>query len=159
VSALVPLTYACSIGATSLAWPMARRRPEHRPVAWLLTFGLVSDLIRRGLQGLVLGPAYVALAGAPATGWVRVAAHVEQALFLAWPAGLAALTLWTYLRWRPWPVVLGYATTIAVLIIGYPGLRGALVRKAYLGFELACVALAVGAFVHWIAFRRGCTPC
>lgn len=152
---LVAFTYVVSVFATVLAWPVAKRRPDHTPIALLLTFGLVSDLVRRLLREYLFLPAYAALAGAPATGWLRCAFNVEQALFLAWPAGLAAVALWVYLKQRPWIVALGYVEwVLAIAGLGYPAIRGDLLSKAYLAFELACLLVAVGAIVHWIAFRK-----
>ena len=90
---LLAFSYVLSVTATVLAWPVARRRPEHIPIAALLTYGLASDLTRRLLREHILAPGYAALAGAPATGWLRVALNIEQALFLGWPAGLAAVAL------------------------------------------------------------------
>lgn len=151
---LLAFGYLMAAVATALAWVVSRVRPAHRPVASLLAFGLGADILRRALRLLVLAPAYAALHGAPATGWVRVAAHVDQALFLAWPAGLAAVTMWIYLARRPWPVVIGYVLTEAGLIASYPAVRGEMLRKAYLGFQLACLMVAVGSFLHWAVFRK-----
>jgi hypothetical protein len=155
VTRLLAFGYMMSATATVLAWPVAKRRPDHYPIAILLTFGLGSDLARRALREYVLTPEYARLAGAPSTGWVRVVFNVEQALFLAWPAGLAAVVLWVHLKQRPWPVGVGYlAGVFGIAIIGYPTIRGDLLHKAYLGFELACLVVAVGAILHWLAFRK-----
>jgi hypothetical protein len=43
---------------------------------------------------------------------------------------------------------------LGIAVFGYPAIRGELLRNAYLGFELACLAVATGAFLHWIAFRN-----
>jgi hypothetical protein len=155
VTPKIALIYVFSALATALAWALSRRRPQHRPVATLLTFGLASDLAQRALKAYVLTPGYAALGKAPATGWLLVARHADQALFLAWPAGLAALTMWVYLKRRPWPIALGYAAAVlGIVILGYPAIRGPDLHKPYLAVELACVAVATGAFLHWIAFRK-----
>jgi len=151
---LVAMTYAGAVVATLLAWDVSRKRRAHRPIAVLLTFGLAADLARRALRVFVLVPAYAALNGAPASGMVRALAHVDQALFLGYPAALASVTLWVYLARRPWPVMVVYVVAEVALIASYPVLRGEGVRKAYLGFQLACLAVAVGAFVHWMTFRK-----
>lgn len=144
-----------SLSATVLAWPVAKRRPDHYPLAALLTFGLVSDAFRQVLQWLVLAPAYAGLAGAPASGVLRLWVSVDKALFLAWPAGLAAVALWTYLQRRPWFVALGYLVGMfGIVVFGYPAIRGDLLRKAYLAFDLACLTVAVGAILHWLVFRK-----
>jgi hypothetical protein len=154
VTALLAFGYLMSLVATVLAWLVARRRPEHAPIAYLLTFGLASDLVRRALHWF-LAPAYAELSGAPATGWVRFTVNIEQALFLGWPAGIAAVAMVIYLGRRPWPVAVGYvAGVLGIIVFGYPAIRGDLLRKAYLGFELTCLMVAVGCLLHWIAFRK-----
>lgn len=152
---LVALTYLFSTLATALAWAVVRSRPAHWPLAALLTFGLASDIMRRALKAYVLVPGYAILGQSPATGWLRVAGIADQAVFLAWPAALAAVTLWIYLRRGPGLVALGYlAGVLGIAVFGYPAIRGELLRKAYLGIELACLAITTGAFLHWIAFRK-----
>jgi hypothetical protein len=156
VSTQVFFTYVLSALATVLAWAVAKSRlEEHRPIAALLTFGLASDLMQRALKANVLTPGYATLGKAPATGWLLVARDADHALFLAWPAALAAVVLWIYLKRRPWPIVLGYAAVvIGVVVLGYPAIRGDQLRTPYLGFQLACVTVAIGAFLHWIGFRK-----
>lgn len=152
---LVTFAYVLSIAATALAWPVAKRCPDHTPIAVLLTFGLFSDLARRLLREVILTPMYAQLAGAPPTGWLRVVAFTDQALFLAWPAGLAAAALWTFLKRRPWLVALGYVEwVLAIAGLGFPAMRGDLLGKAYLAFELAALLVAVGSIAHWIAFSK-----
>jgi hypothetical protein len=155
VTGLLAFGYALSLVAAATSWPVARRRPEHAPVAYLLTFGLASDLARRAMRTLVIAPALAALNGAPATGWIRVVCNIEQTLFLAWPAGVAAVAMRVLLGRRPWPIALGYtAGVLGIVVFGYPSIRGELLRKAYLGFDLACLMVAVGCVVHWGAFRK-----
>src|SRR5262249_45015990 len=125
----------------------------HRPVAALLTFGLAADVVRQVLQWFVLAPAYGTLAGAPATGWIRVVTHVDQALFLAYPAALAATMLWIYIGRRPWLLMVGYAIATLIIVASYPGLRGAPLVEVCFGFQLACSLVMVGAFAHWVLFR------
>jgi hypothetical protein len=154
VTRLLAIGYIVAAVAAALAWVVSRARPAHRHVALLLTFGLASDVVRLPLQAFVLAPAYAALHGASVTGWPRLAAHVDQAIFLAYPAGLAALTLWIYIGRRPWPVAIGYGLTEIGLIASYPAFRGEAIRKAYLGFQLTCLAVAIGAFLHWGVLRK-----
>ena len=42
--------------AASLAWGLARRRPDHRPIAWMLTIGLVGELAQHLLDVAVIAP-------------------------------------------------------------------------------------------------------
>jgi hypothetical protein len=54
--------WALSALATILAWIVARHRPEHRPIAWLLGYGLVTDAVREFIGAQVLRPARAELA-------------------------------------------------------------------------------------------------
>lgn len=141
--------YALSALITALAWFVTHRRSDHRPIALLLTLGLVSDVIRRQLYIHAIGPGYVVAAGGPLTGAARVAFHVEQALFLAWPAGLTAAALTIFLRRRPWLVAVVWSLAVAALAVSYPGTRGDVLRRAYLALELATIAVSSGAVIQW----------
>lgn len=138
---------------TALAWCVARGRPDHRPVAALLTVGLVSDLLRQALRMVVFLPARERFAGAPYTGWTRVAADVDNALVLAYPAAIVAVASWVFLRRRPWPVAVGWAVAVAVLAIAYPVTRGAVLSRCYLGAELIAITVTLGAAAMWL-WRR-----
>ncbi len=86
-------------------------------------------------------------------GVARVIFHLDQALFLTWPAGLVALSLAVFPRRRSWLMVLPWALAVAVLSIGYPEIRGEALRQAYLAAQLAAVLVSIGIFVQWV-WRR-----
>jgi hypothetical protein len=138
------LALAFESTAALVAVVVAWKRSEHRPVAAFLAGTVVADLVRLGLS---LGP--LAISG-PYKGPLRALFHVEQALFLTWPAGIAALALWVYRKRHPFPVAIAYALAVAVLVIGYPAIRGDLLRRCYLAAEIAAVVTAIGAFVRWV---------
>jgi hypothetical protein len=141
--------YILAALAAALAWVVARRRPAYLPIAGLLTFQIATDLIRLGLRELVFMPHYPKLGGAPATGWLRVAAHVEQTLFIGWRVGIAALAVWFFGKRKPWALLAAYAITEVILIAGYPTIRGELLQRAYLGIELAVLCVSIGFFIRW----------
>ena len=89
-----------SVIAVALGWAIARRRTDHRTFAALLSLGLVSDIILWALHRWVMPPPL--LNGPPLTGWVRIAGDVDTALYVAWPAGIAATAIHTlaYGRWK-----------------------------------------------------------
>ncbi|WP_437647334.1 hypothetical protein [Sorangium sp. So ce362] len=155
---MIPALYALLALATLLAWVVARHRPEHRPVAWLLAYGLAANVVRRAIRIGVLAPARAELAGAPFTGWTRLAFHVESALFIGWIAGVAALAVWIFGRRRPWGVLAVYVVAVAVLAAGYPTFRGELLGRAYLALELAALCTSVGCLILWfLGGERGRT--
>lgn len=146
---MIPALYALSALATVLSWIVARHRPEHRPIAWLLGYGLASDIVRRVVRIHVLQPARAELGGAPFTGAARIVFHVETALFLGWMAAVAALAVWIFGRRRPWGVLVAYVVAVLVVAIGYPTFRGELLGKAYLACQLAALCTSVGFLLRW----------
>src|SRR4051812_3600237 len=144
MSRLLVLSYLFYLPATGLSWVTAKKYPEHRPIALLLSFGLASDVLRQALQWWVLGPAYAELHGAPATGWLRVLVHMEQSLFVAWPISLAAVPFKRFLRKPIWWLGLAYLAFELGLVLSYPAVRGQSLQRVYLGWQLACLAVAVG---------------
>jgi hypothetical protein len=140
--------------AAVLAWVVAWQRRSYRPVAWLLTFQAVSDVFRRMLREFVFMPRYAQLGEAPATGWLRVVAHVDQVLFLGWRVGIAALGIWIFGKRKPWLVAAVFVVVAIVLVAGYPTVRGEVLQKAYLGVELAVLCVSLGFFIRWYLGRE-----
>jgi hypothetical protein len=126
---------------------VALRNRAHLPIAVFLSVAVAVNVVRWALGTYIIWPANP-LAG-PLTGGARVAGHVEQALFIAWPAGIGALGLWIFLRRRPWPVAIVWMMAVLALVVSYPGFRGAAVQSAYLAAELAGLAVSLGALLTW----------
>lgn len=156
---LVLVAYVATAAAAALAWAIARRRPDHRPIAWLLTLYPFVNLARRALRELVFTPARDALraqgldpAAVPFTGWERVAVDLDGALFIAWPAGVAALAIWAFTKRRPWGVAIAYAGAVAFMVATYP--RGADLQRFYLAVELAAMCASLGCLLIWFRSRE-----
>lgn len=131
-------TIALLVLATIMAVLLARRRRSHVPVAVLLGVDALADMVRASLHAWVPG-----LAGpAPYQGAVRAAYHVEQALYLLWPALLAWASL-RVLAGRRWGIRIGcvWGALMLLIIACYPALRGEGLRQVYL------LATMVGLFV------------
>jgi hypothetical protein len=155
------LTILFEIGAAMMAVPVARARAEHGPVAVFLVGTTIANAARLAIISYVLDPARDAMraagvdpAAVPFTEWVKVATIVESALFLLWPAGIAALAMAVFLRRRPWVVAAVWTSTSVVLAVGYPALRGAALAREYLAAEVASLLVGVGCFVSWLPRRR-----
>jgi hypothetical protein len=131
----------------------ARNRALHRAVALLLAGGVVADLARHALAVGVLAPAR-ALGNTPFTGAARVAFHLEQTLFLAWPAGLAAIGLVVLAGRRPWPAVAGHALATVGLALTYPAFRGPALASVYLSLELVALGAFAAAALAWWGRRE-----
>src|SRR4051794_7285760 len=108
--------------ATATAIGLARHRPEHRPIAAWLGIALVADVAREVLRALALTPEAL---GAPLGGRAFALAVVGGALYLTWPAGLAGAALAVCGPRRSWLLTpLGWAAAIALVVLGYPHVRG-----------------------------------
>jgi hypothetical protein len=135
---LANVLQACAaLSAAILAW----RRASYRPVACLLGLTTIADWLR-----LLLDKAILSTAPRPYEGMARVGFHLEQALFLTWPAALAAVAGWVFGRRRPWIVALVYSAAMVFLCAGYPRIRGDFLRYVYLalhvlafGYALICI--------------------
>jgi hypothetical protein len=149
VTRVLAVGYVLSALATALAWLVCRHRVEHRPIALLLTLGLTSDIVRRLLHVFILAPAHARTDPGPLVAGARGAYHVEQALFLAWPAALVAAVLTVFLKRRPWLIGIAWVVAIAGLALTYPEMRSEALRRAYLGVELATIAISLGAMIQW----------
>ncbi len=162
MSGWAPLAiYVGQGGVAWLACKVARLRSYHRPFATYLVLLAVSDLLRRLLHLVILDPARVAMgSGPPFEGAVRVVWHVDQALFLALPVGLALAALQLFrVVYVPLVHVLGAASLCeTVLALGYPTLRGKTLGMVYVGVALACQAVTWGSVGRWLLRERGTWP-
>jgi hypothetical protein len=154
---LVAVVRALQVLSALAAVVVARRRPDYHAVALFLAGMALANAARVGLREQIILPAQAALAAQgfdpltlPLHGLARAAAHLDHALFLGWPAGLAALAVYVYLGRRPWPVAILWALTVSLVVISYPALRLYAHRQLYLAAELCALAVAVGSFVHWL---------
>ena len=142
-----------SAAATSLAWALARKKSEHRPIAYLLTAGLASDVAQHALRPMLLQ--WIATLGdATWTGWPRATAHLYQALFMVWPTGLAAAALFVFLGRKPWPVIACYAAVVAGVVALHPKARDGTLPRVYTAVQLACLLVAIGSAGSWYLASR-----
>lgn len=120
-----------------------RRDGSLLDAARLLEVLLAADATRLLLSALVLDPARAA-GRVPYMGAERLAFHASQALFLAWPVGVAALVARLFARGPTW---LAFALLLPVAMIffagTYPSLRGAELGDAYRAAQVGAIALAL----------------
>jgi hypothetical protein len=136
--------------AIALAWALAKRRPEHRPVAVLLSIGLAADLGARLLDVAVIAPLRAELGVAHQwTGWARAAGLLYNALGLVWPAALVAAVLVVFLRKRPWPALAAWALAVSALALLHPiAANGSQARALELA-EVIAAMVSGGIVLHW----------
>jgi hypothetical protein len=160
------LVVALAGALAMLAWQRAKEHPVHRPVAAFMIAVAVADVLRMLLGKQVLAPARALHPAGPYAGLARVAFHLDEALFLVWPLGLAALGFTVFLRHTASEgaaveaeqnaaahtvraVGAVYLVTVVTLAAGYPTIRGPLLANVFLVAELAAVAAAVAAGAVW----------
>jgi hypothetical protein len=147
---MIVALYLLSAVATALAWALAQRKAEHRPIAYLLTAGLGADVARRILRTLYLGAEIKRLGpDVPWTGWPRVAATTSHALFLAWPASLASAALVVFLRRHAWPPFAVYVAAVAAIVVFHPIAGNGSLGRAFTAAQLASVAVSIGCGLTW----------
>lgn len=136
-------TSALAMGAgAALAWKV---RP-HLPVALLLAFGLGCDLVQEVVRPIYLGHPR------PFSGAARIAWHVGQAAFAAYPWAILAVAVVVLTghgrRWIAVTVGVAWVAYEALLIAGYHALdlRGERLGLVYLAAQ-ALLVLGMGAVV------------
>ena len=132
-----------------LAWRYAATCPRHRPAAVLLSVEVAANVVRQALA-LLNAPAYAAAHGAPLTGLGRAFFHTDEALFLAWPFGLAAVAALVFLEEphrRRVAALVGSMWGLSAL--AYPMIRGPLLGRVYLAVELTSLATILASGWSW----------
>jgi hypothetical protein len=147
--------FAVMVGAVLLAWILATKRPEHRPVAVLLSIGLGVDVGRHVYDVAVLAPLRASLGvDVPWTGWARVAAFGAHAMTLAWPAAIVATALVVFAGKKPWAAVIAWAIVLAVLAVVHPIASDQ--AKALALVQALSIVGSAGIGYAW--YRRTTTP-
>jgi hypothetical protein len=139
----------------ALAWALVRRRREHRPFAVFATAMLAVDLTRLAIMSScpwIMSPG-------PFSGFRRALFHVDQALFNAWPVGVAILSWVVYLGRRPWAPLLAGVLIEGALTLGYPyPFRGATLGRAYALTHGAALVASIFAVLGWARHRAPLRP-
>lgn len=110
-----------------------------RACAYVLGANVVLDVARETIGALVLRPYRAAHWPAPYTGAARVAFHLEQAAFIAWPAIVCALAWSSLSRSRAWPVLASWSAAAAALVLLYPEVRGEPLGRVYRALTVLAV--------------------
>lgn len=145
------LTQVLQVTSVTCAVVLARRNREYRPIAIFLSGVASADLLAWALTAWILPPPQEP----PLSGFARVAAHIDSALFLTWPACLAGTALSVFLKRRAWRVVASlWAVMVAALVLTYPATRGVVLQRWYLAAELAALMVTLGAIIQWAWHTR-----
>jgi hypothetical protein len=139
--------------AAVLATVVAVRVREHRPVAVAMWATLGAEFGRIALVEWVIPPPQPE----PFVGVVlRLALFADAALFLVWPASVAAVALRVLggrSRWSTVLVIVVWAACSVAIGAAYPWSRGDVLRRCYLSAELAAAFVSLLCLAH-ITRRR-----
>ncbi len=145
------ISYLLSLLAAVMALILTWRRRSHGPVAILLGVNLVADTARAAVHAWV-----PSLAGpVPYEGSTRLAYHVEQALYLLWPALLAwaALRVLTGRR-SDLRCASAWAGLVLLLVVLYPDLHGESLRQVYLLATMGSLFAGLAAVAIYLRDHR-----
>ena len=136
--------------AVAMAWTVARRRPEYRAVALLLSLGLVTDVAQLAFDARVLSPLRASLGvDVPWTGWAHVAAVAEDALTLLWPASLVGAVLAVFTRKTPWIAAMGWALGLAFFVLVHPIAGDGSQARALTAVQVLSSVSCAGVIAAW----------
>lgn len=153
---LLYLAIALQIGSAVAAVLLMRHRPDHRPFAAWSVGTTAATLVRAIRAAIVVRP----FGSPPYEGAQRVFFHVDQALFLASTAGLAALAIVLCVERRALALLPGLAwiAAVAYLSTHYPAVRGDALRRFYLAADLVAFAVAIASIASLWWRRIPMTP-
>jgi hypothetical protein len=136
-----------------MAWALAQRRSDHRPIAWLLSVGFFGDAMQWALSVHVIAPLRTALGEGPWTGWADVAGCIVDAVWLAWPAAVLGAAIKVYTNWSTWLALAGWALALAATrsIDAEPG--GVLTAA-----QATAAAISVAIATAWLRRCRTAEP-
>ena len=140
------LFFALWLAVIVLAWMLARKRPEHRAVAVLLSVGFAADIVHPALDAMAAPPQ-----ANPVNQWLSwIAGVLGTGLALLWPAALVGAALVVFAGRKPWAAIAGWACALALLVLLHPA-RG-VHERAFSLVQALAVACAAGIGVSW--YRR-----
>jgi hypothetical protein len=139
---------------TAMAWALAVKRREHRPIAVLFSLGLGGELAIQAYDATVLEPLRAGLGvDVPWTGWARAAALLSHAIVLTWPAALVGAALVVFAGRRPWPAVVGWVLAVALFAVTHPIAGDGTLAAALTAAQAVSVAAAAAVCLTWLLWR------
>jgi len=145
---------ACFVMATALAWILSAKRSEHRPVAVLLSMGLVSELVDRAMDVTVLAPLRAQLGVSQWSGWAYAAAVADNAIMLVWPAALLGAAIRVFADRKPWPAACAWAGTTALFAVAHPFAGNGSQIQALLAARVFALVTVMGLLISWYRRRK-----
>lgn len=154
---LVTLAIGALAVAALLALALIHRVPRNRERPMIALAVLLALEVPSVIAQLDLGTALRGLP-LPYEGRERGLYHVTQALFMAWPAGVAALAVLVLMRRAPVAVGVFLALEVAWVCWAYPDLRGDDLETVYRIWEATWIAVGLASIVSFARARRAPLP-
>ncbi len=153
--------FGSEVAVAALAGAAALRRRNLWGAASLFGVAVATDVARRAIWVHWIAPKMAVFVEQgtrppPLTGWLRVAGHVDQALFLLWPAGVAALAVGVLMARPRAALAVGaglWAPSVAVFAGAYPWLRFERQAAALQIVHVTCLSAALFALAFWMRRR------
>jgi hypothetical protein len=139
--------YAVRVIVAVLAIVTARKRREHRHLAFLFSVLAIADILAAFIVSLIRE------VPTPYTGAPRALYHVTQACFLVLPAAIASAAWVTFYRRTLRPVAIAYGIACAVAFLGYPHLRREPLGWYYAGVNLVAIVAECACLFRWLRLR------
>lgn len=138
-----------------LAWMLARKRSDHKPIALLMSAAIFGDVTQWVLDAMVITPLRKDLGLATVwPGWAGVAGHAVDAVWLMWPASVVGASLVVFARRQAWGALFGWVTSIALLFAMRPyagdGSQGRFLSAVQVTADLISLGLAV----RWLKQKK-----
>jgi hypothetical protein len=100
--------FAVWLAVIVMAWALTQRRPEHKPIAVLLSVGFVADVVYP-ILALLLHSA------CPRATWAS--GMLANGLALVWPAAVVGAALVVFAGKKPWAAGFGWACALAAIAV------------------------------------------
>jgi hypothetical protein len=133
-------TFALCFVASALAWVLASRRAEYRPIAMLLTLGLLAEAVE-----LVLAVAFGHVHRGTTS--ALVARLAFDAASMAWPCALVGAALVVFTGGSPRPALFGWLAAVAVFAVVHPSAAGGSQARALATVEVVSALIAAATVV------------
>jgi len=144
--------FALHAAVASLAVVLAGRRREHVPVAIFLAADAFIEPLRFVIFDWLTVPG-------PYEGSLRALFHADQAAFLSWPIGIAAVSTRVFMGRHARGTLAVGALAWLGLVLGYPvPFRGEMLARAYAIIAAASIAWVLVGAIVWTPRREHPRP-
>jgi hypothetical protein len=138
--------------AVVMAWALTQKRPEHLPIAIVLSVQPVSAVLVKGFDLAVVASLRNSLGvSVPWTGWAWVASLVNNGLQLVFPAVLVAVSVHLFTKKTPWLGALGWMLAMAYFVVAHPIAGDGSQARTLMASDALAALISTGLAAQWYA--------